>query len=117
MARDDDGDRIPPDGCSHGARCLGTADMPGYLYSSGSRRREEPPAPARLPFENQCRRNRTSGFVTADSYARTVRLGKRTGWIKVTHAPEKRGLVVEFPHTLAPADHSESRDDDRRPFR
>jgi AraC family transcriptional regulator of adaptative response / DNA-3-methyladenine glycosylase II len=41
-------------------------------------------------------------FVTADSYARTVRLGKRTGWIKVTHAPEKRGLVVEFTHTLAP---------------
>ena len=29
-------------------------------------------------------------FVTADSYARTVRLGKHTGWIKVTHAPEKR---------------------------
>jgi AraC family transcriptional regulator, regulatory protein of adaptative response / DNA-3-methyladenine glycosylase II len=41
-------------------------------------------------------------FVTADSYARTVRLGKRTGWIKVTHAPEKRGLVVEFTHTLVP---------------
>src|SRR5256714_1364976 len=41
-------------------------------------------------------------FVTADSYARTIRLGKRTGWIKVAHAPEKRGLVVEFTHTLAP---------------
>jgi AraC family transcriptional regulator, regulatory protein of adaptative response / DNA-3-methyladenine glycosylase II len=41
-------------------------------------------------------------FVTADSYARTVRLGKRTGWVKVTHAPEKRWLVVEFTHTLAP---------------
>jgi len=41
-------------------------------------------------------------FVTVDSYARTVRLGKSTGWIKVTHAPEKRGLVVEFTHTLAP---------------
>src|SRR5204863_6170819 len=42
-------------------------------------------------------------FVTADSYARTVQLGKRTGWINVTHAPEKGGLVVEFTHTLAPA--------------
>jgi AraC family transcriptional regulator of adaptative response / DNA-3-methyladenine glycosylase II len=41
-------------------------------------------------------------FVTVDSYARTVRLGKSTGWIKVTHAPEKRGLEVEFTHTLAP---------------
>jgi AraC family transcriptional regulator of adaptative response / DNA-3-methyladenine glycosylase II len=41
-------------------------------------------------------------LATADSYARTVRLGKRTGWIKVTHSPEKRGLVVEFAHTLAP---------------
>ena len=27
--------------------------------------------------------------VTAESYARTVRFGKHTGWIKVTHAPEK----------------------------
>src|SRR2546430_12455124 len=41
-------------------------------------------------------------FVTADGYARTVQLRKRTGWIKVTHAPEKRGLVVEFTHALAP---------------
>jgi AraC family transcriptional regulator of adaptative response / DNA-3-methyladenine glycosylase II len=41
-------------------------------------------------------------FVTAESYSRTVRLGKHTGWIKVTHAPEKHGLLVEFSHTLAP---------------
>ncbi len=41
-------------------------------------------------------------FVTAESYARTVRLGKRTGWIKVAHLPEKHGLVVEFTHTLSP---------------
>src|SRR5436190_907017 len=41
-------------------------------------------------------------FVTAESYARTVRLGKHTGWIKVTHAPEKRSLLVEFTHTLSP---------------
>ncbi len=40
--------------------------------------------------------------VTAESYARTVRLGKHTGWIKVTHAPEKRSLLVEFAHPLSP---------------
>jgi AraC family transcriptional regulator of adaptative response / DNA-3-methyladenine glycosylase II len=42
-------------------------------------------------------------FVDADSYARTVRLGSHTGWIKVTHAPEKRALMVEFAHSLSPA--------------
>ena len=42
-------------------------------------------------------------FVTENSYARAVRLSKHTGWIKVTHAPEKRALMVEFTHTLAPA--------------
>jgi AraC family transcriptional regulator of adaptative response / DNA-3-methyladenine glycosylase II len=42
-------------------------------------------------------------FVTAESYARTVRLGKHPGWIHVTHAPEKRSLLVEFTHTLSPA--------------
>jgi len=31
-----------------------------------------------------------------------VRLGKQSGWIKVTHAPEKRSLLVEFTHTLSP---------------
>jgi len=41
-------------------------------------------------------------FVTAESYARTVRLGKHTGWIRVTHALEKRSLLVEFTHTLSP---------------
>jgi AraC family transcriptional regulator of adaptative response / DNA-3-methyladenine glycosylase II len=41
-------------------------------------------------------------FVTPDSYARTVRLGKHTGWIKVTHAPEKNSLLVEFTHPLTP---------------
>ncbi|HMJ05670.1 MAG TPA: AlkA N-terminal domain-containing protein [Chthoniobacterales bacterium] len=41
-------------------------------------------------------------FVTAESYARTVRLGSRTGWIKVSHAPDKRALLVEFTHTLSP---------------
>ncbi len=41
-------------------------------------------------------------LVTAESYARTVRLGKSTGWIKVAHAPEKRALMVEFTHSLSP---------------
>src|SRR6185295_14958645 len=41
-------------------------------------------------------------FVTAESYARTVRLGKQSGWIKVRHAPEKQSLLVEFTHTLSP---------------
>jgi len=41
-------------------------------------------------------------LVTDESYARTVRLGKYTGWIRVTHVPEKRSLTVEFTHTLSP---------------
>lgn len=39
-------------------------------------------------------------FVTAESYARTVRLGGHSGWIRVTHAAEKRALLVEFTHSL-----------------
>lgn len=41
-------------------------------------------------------------LVSEDSYARTVRLGKHTGWIRVTNAPEKRALLVEFTHSLTP---------------
>ncbi len=41
-------------------------------------------------------------FVTDGSYSRTVRLGKCTGWIRVTHAPEKHALMVEFTHSLTP---------------
>jgi len=41
-------------------------------------------------------------LVTEDSYARTVRLGDHTGWIRVTHAPQKNALMVEFTHTLTP---------------
>jgi AraC family transcriptional regulator of adaptative response / DNA-3-methyladenine glycosylase II len=41
-------------------------------------------------------------WVAHGSYQRTVRLGRHTGWIKVTHAPEKRALLVEFAHTLSP---------------
>jgi AraC family transcriptional regulator of adaptative response / DNA-3-methyladenine glycosylase II len=40
--------------------------------------------------------------VTDDSYARTVRLGKAKGWIRVTHAAKRRALLVEFTHTLTP---------------
>ncbi len=40
--------------------------------------------------------------VAADSYARTVRLGGHTGWIRVTHAEGRHALLVEFSHTLAP---------------
>jgi AraC family transcriptional regulator of adaptative response / DNA-3-methyladenine glycosylase II len=40
--------------------------------------------------------------VTGDSYSRTVRLGRHTGWIRVTHAPARHALMVEFTHTLTP---------------
>lgn len=42
-------------------------------------------------------------FVTSDAYLRTVRIGKYSGWIKVTHAPAKRALNVEIAHALTPA--------------
>ena len=41
-------------------------------------------------------------FVSNDTYARTVRLGDHTGWIKVSNAPEKNALLVEFTHSLTP---------------
>ncbi|HEY2153799.1 MAG TPA: AlkA N-terminal domain-containing protein [Vicinamibacterales bacterium] len=40
--------------------------------------------------------------VTADSYARTVRLGEAKGWIRVTQSPKKHAVMVEFTHTLTP---------------
>jgi AraC family transcriptional regulator of adaptative response / DNA-3-methyladenine glycosylase II len=40
--------------------------------------------------------------VTDHSYARTVQLGTATGWIKVTQAPGKHALMVEFTHSLTP---------------
>lgn len=40
--------------------------------------------------------------VDKQSYARTVRLGACTGWIRVTHLPVKSGLSVEFTHSLTP---------------
>jgi AraC family transcriptional regulator of adaptative response / DNA-3-methyladenine glycosylase II len=42
-------------------------------------------------------------WITADAYARTVRLGAARGWIRVTHAPARHALAVEFTHTLTPA--------------
>jgi AraC family transcriptional regulator of adaptative response / DNA-3-methyladenine glycosylase II len=41
-------------------------------------------------------------WVSVESYARTVRLGKHSGWIRVMHVPGQRALSVEFTHTLAP---------------
>ena len=40
--------------------------------------------------------------VTENLYARTVRLRTHKGWIKVTHVPEKRALMVQFTHSLTP---------------
>src|SRR3954469_18034318 len=41
-------------------------------------------------------------FISEERYLRTVRLGKSTGWVAVTHKPEKRALAVEFTHSLMP---------------
>jgi AraC family transcriptional regulator of adaptative response / DNA-3-methyladenine glycosylase II len=42
-------------------------------------------------------------LVDGDSYARTVRLGAATGWVRVRHAPARRSLMVELTRTLMPA--------------
>ncbi|RWR01093.1 Ada [[Pantoea] beijingensis] len=42
-------------------------------------------------------------LVDATSYSRTLRLGEATGWIRVTHAPQKNALMVEFTHSLTSA--------------
>ncbi len=41
-------------------------------------------------------------FITADSYARTIRLGSHVGWVRLTHVAERRALMVEFTHSLMP---------------
>lgn len=41
-------------------------------------------------------------YVTDSFYARTIRIDTHTGWIKVTHTPEKRALMMEFTHSLTP---------------
>ena len=40
--------------------------------------------------------------VTSHSYARTVRLGESTGWIRVTQSSSHDALLVEFTHGLTP---------------
>jgi AraC family transcriptional regulator of adaptative response / DNA-3-methyladenine glycosylase II len=40
--------------------------------------------------------------VSGDAYLRTVQLGTAKGWIRVTHAPGRQALLVEFTHTLTP---------------
>jgi AraC family transcriptional regulator of adaptative response / DNA-3-methyladenine glycosylase II len=42
-------------------------------------------------------------WVTDHAYARTVRLGECWGWIRVTQAPGKNALLLEFTHSLSPA--------------
>ena len=41
-------------------------------------------------------------WVYEDAYFRTVRLGGRSGWIHVRHAPERNALLVEITHSLVP---------------
>lgn len=41
-------------------------------------------------------------WVTPDGYARTVRLGRRTGWIRVTASRTTHALRLEFTHGLTP---------------
>lgn len=40
--------------------------------------------------------------VAGGAYLRTVRLGRQTGWIRVTQVPERNALIVEFPRSLMP---------------
>jgi AraC family transcriptional regulator, regulatory protein of adaptative response / DNA-3-methyladenine glycosylase II len=42
-------------------------------------------------------------LVTDRAYARTVRLGRVDGWIRVTQAPRGDALLLEFSHSLTPA--------------
>lgn len=41
--------------------------------------------------------------VTAGAYARTLRLGHRHGWLRVTHDPAAAGVLLEVSRTLTPA--------------
>ena len=40
--------------------------------------------------------------VDGGAYLRTVSLGTHRGWLRVTHAPVRRALMVELTHTLTP---------------
>jgi AraC family transcriptional regulator of adaptative response / DNA-3-methyladenine glycosylase II len=41
-------------------------------------------------------------LVTADTYARTVALGKHRGWIEVRNDAARRSLLLTLPHALTP---------------
>ncbi len=41
-------------------------------------------------------------WVTEDTYARTVRIGACSGWVRVQNRPLKNALSVEFAHSLLP---------------
>jgi AraC family transcriptional regulator of adaptative response / DNA-3-methyladenine glycosylase II len=41
-------------------------------------------------------------WITPQSYARTVCLGRAKGWIRITHSPRQHALMMEFPHSLTP---------------
>jgi AraC family transcriptional regulator of adaptative response / DNA-3-methyladenine glycosylase II len=40
--------------------------------------------------------------ISGDAYLRTVQLGRHSGWIRVHHVPERRGLMVELTRSLTP---------------
>jgi AraC family transcriptional regulator of adaptative response / DNA-3-methyladenine glycosylase II len=41
-------------------------------------------------------------MIDGESYARTVRLGAATGWVRVRHAPARRTLELELTRSLMP---------------
>ncbi|MEJ0036010.1 MAG: AlkA N-terminal domain-containing protein [Gammaproteobacteria bacterium] len=41
-------------------------------------------------------------WVADNAYARTVKLGDRRGWIRVTRKADKNALLLEFTHSLTP---------------
>lgn len=41
-------------------------------------------------------------LVTDTFYARTVKIGNATGWIRITHQANKHALALEFSHSLTP---------------
>jgi len=41
--------------------------------------------------------------VQYETYSRTVRLGKNSGWIQIRHSPENNALTLELAPSLAPA--------------
>jgi len=41
--------------------------------------------------------------VDDDAYVRAVQLGGHTGWVRVRHVPEQRGLAVDVAYALVPA--------------